>query len=271
MGIAAGTALAVGADAHLRCVRHADIGKRRAGLASRSVVNDDASLVARALAGDQNAFASLVDRYHGEAYALAYRFVRQREDAEDVVQEAFVRAYRALAQFDPGRPFGAWMYAITARLCIDFHRRRRLKTVSLTRQEEGTAGEEHEWEIADPGEGPEVALEREQEASRLNALIDRLSPDYRLAILLRHTHDLSYEEIAEATEVPLGTVKARIHRARVQLRTWLEEGGQMTAQPGSDTRPEAEKAQRVSQGESLPTKGGRAVHPESPVSRRRDR
>jgi RNA polymerase sigma-70 factor (ECF subfamily) len=201
----------------------------------RRVESDDASLVARTLAGDQSAYAALVSRHESDVYHLALRYLRQREDAEDVVQEAFLRAYRALAQYDPTRPFGAWMHAITARLCIDFHRRRRVKTVSLTRPEEGSASEEREWEIADPAEGPETQTERGDEAARLEALIDRLPPDYRLAILLRHSQDMSYEEIAEATGAPIGTVKARIHRARIMLREWLEgkEGGSATASEGS--------------------------------------
>lgn len=238
-------------------------------------MNEDASLVARTLAGDQSAFTSLVDRYHSEVYHLAYRFLRRREDAEDLTQEAFLRAYRALSSFDPERPFGAWMYAITTRLCIDFHRRRRVKTVSLTRHEEGTAGEEREWEIADPAEGPEEQVEHGQEALRLEALVNRLPPDYRLAILLRHAHDFSYEEIAEATGAPLGTVKARIHRARAQLREWLEERekeekrkeGGSEGKPGTP-RPESK---RSLQEESRLRKSGDPMHPSSPIGRREGR
>ena len=219
--------------------------------------SDDATLVARTLAGDQSAYAGLVGRYESEIFHLALRYLRQREDAEDVTQDAFVRAYRALAQYDPTRPFGAWMYAITARLCIDFHRRRRLKTVSLTRPEEGTAGEEREWELPDPTEGPEMQAERGDEAVRLEALVDRLPPDYRLAILLRHAYDLSYEEIAEATDAPLGTVKARIHRARNLLRDWIEGKSEPGPEPGSGD-PQGEKS-------------GSSVHPKRSQSRKEER
>jgi RNA polymerase sigma-70 factor (ECF subfamily) len=225
------------------------------------VVRDDATLVALVLAGDQSAFAELVDRYHGEVYYLALRQLRQREDAEDLAQEAFLRAYRALAQYDPTRPFGAWLYAITARLCIDAHRRRRVRPVSLTRPEEGTAAEEREWEIPDKTEGPEAQAERRDEAIRLSVLVDRLPPDYRLAILLRHSQDLSYEEIAVATGAPLGTVKARIHRARNQLRAWIE------AEEGAGSGGRApEKGPHGPEESGQKPDGG--MHPDGPPSRR---
>lgn len=225
------------------------------------MVRDDAKLVALVLAGDQSAFAELVDRYHGEVYYLALRQLRQREDAEDLAQEAFLRAYRALAQYDPTRPFGAWLYAITARLCIDAHRRRRVRPVSLTRPEEGTAAEEREWEIPDKTEGPEAQAERRDEAIRLSVLVDRLPPDYRLAILLRHSQDLSYEEIAAATGVPLGTVKARIHRARNQLRVWIE------AEKGAGSEGRApEKGPHGPEESGQKPDGG--MHPDGPPSRR---
>ncbi len=225
------------------------------------MVRDDAKLVALVLAGDQSAFAELVDRYHGEVYYLALRQLRQREDAEDLAQEAFLRAYRALSQYDPTRPFGAWLYAITARLCIDAHRRRRVRPVSLTRPEEGTAAEEREWEIPDKTEGPEAQAERRDEAIRLSVLVDRLPPDYRLAILLRHSQDLSYEEIAAATGVPLGTVKARIHRARNQLRAWIE------AEEGAGSGGRApEKGPHGPEESGQKPDGG--MHPDGPPSRR---
>ena len=223
--------------------------------------DDEARLVSAAKRGDIAAFEELVNRYERKIYRLAKNITQNREDAEDVTQDAFVRAYRALAQYDPTRPFGAWMYAITARLCIDFHRRRRVKTVSLTRTEEGTAGEDREWELPDPSEGPEALVERSDEAAQLEALIDRLPPDYRLAILLRHAHDLSYEEIAEATDAPLGTVKARIHRARNLLRDWIE----------GKSEPGLEPAEGGVAGNVQSEKSGPPVHPKRPNIRKEER
>ncbi len=175
----------------------------------------------RARGGDDRAFAELVRRYHGEVYALALRSLQNAEDAEDLTQEAFVRAFRALDRFDPERRFGAWMYAISARLCIDAHRRRRGRFVSLSVPEEGSSEESRSWDLPDPGAGPAEEVQQTDLGERLERYVERLSPDYRLAILLRHAHDLSYEEIALALDTPVGTIKARIHRARAQLRAWM--------------------------------------------------
>lgn len=213
----------------------------------------DAELAQRARAGDDRAFAELVRRYHGEVYALALRGLRNPEDAEDVTQEAFVRAFRALDRYDPERRFGAWMYAITARLCIDAHRRRRGRFVSLSVPEEGSSEEERAWDLPDPGPGPQEEVQRSDLAARLERYVERLPADYRLAILLRHAHDLSYEEIAIALDAPVGTIKARIHRARAQLRGWIE---------GSELDP------RWSAGET--GFGEPAGGPETPASQSED-
>jgi RNA polymerase sigma-70 factor (ECF subfamily) len=226
-----------------------------------SRVDDDAALVVRTLAGDQTAYATLVDFYHGEVYHLCLRSLRLKEDAEDLTQEAFIRAFRALESFDTTRPFGAWMYSITARLCIDFHRRKRIKPVSLTRAEEGSADEEHDWDLPDPGVGPEEQFAQLEISGQLGELIERLPPDYRIAILLRHAHDFSYEEISQTLETPLGTIKARIHRARAQLRAWLAgtelAPGELDPDPG-EGRKELEKKPK-------------SMHPNRPNPRRKVR
>lgn len=183
---------------------------------------NDGELALRARSGDDRAFAELVRRYHGEVYGLALRALKNPEDAEDVTQEAFLRAFRALDRYDPERRFGAWMYAITARLCIDALRRRRGRFVSLSVPEAGSSDEERAWELPDPGAGPQEVVQRSDLAGRLERYVEQLPADYRLAILLRHAHDLSYEEIALALDAPVGTIKARIHRARAQLRGWIE-------------------------------------------------
>lgn len=182
---------------------------------------DDASLVRRCLRDDPDAFRFLVERYQGEVYGLALRVLGRAEDAEDMTQETFLRAFRALARYDPTRPFGAWLHTIAARLCIDHHRRNRAKLVSLTQPEEGTSGEERTIELEDPADRPDEEAEKSELARRLDALVQELPPDSRTAILLRHQQDLPYEEIARVLGVPIGTVKARIHRARIMLRQKL--------------------------------------------------
>ena len=183
--------------------------------------DDDASLVRRCLKDDPNAFRLLVEKYQAEVYGTALRIVRRPEDAEDLAQETFLRAFRALGRYDPTRPFGAWLHTIAARLCIDHLRRNRAKLVSLTQPEEGTSGEERTIDLEDPGDRPDELAEKSELAARLEALVAELPPDSRAAILLRHQQDLPYEEIARVLGVPLGTIKARIHRARIMLKEKL--------------------------------------------------
>ena len=183
--------------------------------------DDDASLVRRCLKDDPNAFRLLVEKYQAEVYGTALRIVRRPEDAEDLTQETFLRAFRALARYDPTRPFGAWLHTIAARLCIDHLRRNRAKLVSLTQPEEGTSGEERTIDLEDPGDLPDELAAKSELAQRLEALVAELPPDSRAAILLRHQQDLPYEEIARVLGVPLGTIKARIHRARIMLKEKL--------------------------------------------------
>jgi len=179
----------------------------------------EAGLILRCLAGDEKAYRELVEMYQPRVYSLALRMLRRVEDAEDVVQETFVRMFRALDRYDPSRPFGAWLFSIASRLCIDQLRRRKLQPVSLT---QGDRDDEYEIEVEDPGLKPDDATARVEEEVRTRALIDSLPPHYRIVVLLRHQQDLAYEEIAEALHLPLGTVKARIHRARALLKERIE-------------------------------------------------
>ena len=182
---------------------------------------EEAGLIRRCLAGDEKAYRELVERYQAQVYSVALRMVRRSEDAEDLTQETFVRMFRALSRYDPTRPFAAWLFTIASRLCIDHIRRRRVSPISLTQRERGTE-EEYEIEVEDPGLGPEEVAVHAEESRRAADLIDSLPPHYRIVVILRHVQDLSYEEIAEALHLPLGTVKARIHRARALLRARIE-------------------------------------------------
>lgn len=178
---------------------------------------DEADLIRRCLAGDERAYRDLVERFERPVFSLALRMVRRVEDAEDLTQETFVRMFRALDRYDPTRPFPAWLFTIATRLCIDHLRRKRLAPISLT-QVGPEDDEEYTIEVADPGLGPELTTSHAEEERRTRDLIDSLPPHYRIVVLLRHQQDLSYDEIAEALHLPLGTVKARIHRAREILK-----------------------------------------------------
>jgi len=178
-------------------------------------------IVRRCLAGDEKAYRELVEMYQPQVYSLAMRMVRRAEDAEDLTQETFVRVFRALDRYDLSRSFAAWVVTIASRLCIDHIRRRKFRPISLTQREKGS-DEEYEIEVEDPGPKPDEVATRAEEERHTRELIDGLPPHYRIVILLRHQQDLSYEEISAALHLPLGTVKARIHRARALLKERIE-------------------------------------------------
>src|SRR5258708_3686858 len=147
--------------------------------------------------------------------------VRSAEDAQDVTQETFVRVFRALERYDPARSFEAWIFTITTRLSIDLLRRRRVRPISLSRQDP-ESGEEQTVDLEDPGLRPDEIATHAEEERHAKDLIHSLPPHYRIVVMLRHQQALPYEESAEALHLPLGTVKARIHRARALLKDRLE-------------------------------------------------
>jgi RNA polymerase sigma-70 factor (ECF subfamily) len=177
---------------------------------------EEAEIIRRCLAGDERAHRELMFRYERPVFSVALRMLRQREDAEDVTQETFVRMFRALERYDPTRPFSAWLFTITSRLCIDLLRRRKIRPLPLVRQEVGSSEEEN-IDVPDLSPGPETLTQHQEEERRVQDLIDALPPHYRIVVIMRHQQDLAYEEIADALGLPLGTVKARIHRARALL------------------------------------------------------
>jgi RNA polymerase sigma factor (sigma-70 family) len=176
----------------------------------------DAELVELVLAGEQNAFEVLVERYKDAVQNLAYRMLSNVTEAEDVTQEVFVRAYTQLATYKPAHKFSTWLLSIASHLAIDQLRRRRFLALPL---------EDVpflEW-ITDLGAGPEqAALEGEQQ-DEIQAYLQRLPGKYRAVILLRYWYDLSYEEIAMALNLTPALVKARLHRARELLARYIQE------------------------------------------------
>ncbi|MEX0585218.1 MAG: sigma-70 family RNA polymerase sigma factor [Pirellulales bacterium] len=161
-------------------------------------------IIRRALAGDQAAMAELVHAYEGQVFGLCYRLLGSRPDAEDMAQESFVRALRALASWDPERPFEPWLLAIAANRCRTLlaKRKRRPATALL------------ESELADPAPERHAAQPLVEEVTLALA---ELREEYRQAFVLFHEYELSYHEIAEALGCPLGTVKTWVHRARREL------------------------------------------------------
>jgi RNA polymerase sigma-70 factor (ECF subfamily) len=179
----------------------------------------DERLVELALDGDQEAYGVLVRRYQRRLTAFLSQLVGDLELARELTQEAFIRAWSALERFDPRYRFSTWLFRIAHNLGIDQLRRKRLQTVSLYRTD--SDGEELEMVVADLEKDPLGHLENRALADELRAVIDGLRPEYRELVLLRHFAGLSYQEIADFKEMPLGTVKNKLFRAHSVLRRAL--------------------------------------------------
>ena len=184
---------------------------------------DDHALVQRSLEGDERAFAELVTRYSGALFRLSWRMLRNEEEARDAVQEVFLRVHRALATFDQRRKFSTWILRITTNHCIDRIRRRRLKTLSIDVDD---ADEDRApILLVDERPTPEARYSRTSLQALLDGLVARLPPIYRVVVELRYKQELTYDEIAEVLDIPLGTVKARLHRAHRHLKERMEVAG----------------------------------------------
>lgn len=176
----------------------------------------DAGLVEVVLNGDQDVFAVLVERYKDAVQNLAYRMLGNTTEAEDVTQEAFVRAYTQLATYKPVHKFSTWLLSIASHLAIDQLRRRRFLALPLDDVPF------LEW-IVDVGAGPEqTALQGEQQ-DEIQIYLQRLPSKYRAVIVLRYWYDFSYEEIAQALSLTQPLVKARLHRARELLARYMQQ------------------------------------------------
>lgn len=174
---------------------------------TRPELSDD-ELALRGAAGDGAAFVLLVERYKRPVYALAYRILGNSADAEDAAQETFVRAYTRLGTYQPGGRFGSWLLAITSHWCIDHLRRRR--SVSLD-------SNSAVYGFLDSGELPETLALRAERQDEVRQWLLGLPEAYRLVLILRYWHDLSYAEISTATGLPVSTVRMRLFRARQLL------------------------------------------------------
>jgi RNA polymerase sigma-70 factor (ECF subfamily) len=184
----------------------------------------DHDLVGYARGGSEGAYRELLGRYQRPVFSLVYRMVRDRELAEDLAQETFVKVFNHLGSYDPKYKFSSWIFKIANNLAIDTLRRKGLKTVSLDGSRNATTEEETEASrisIATDDENPEELLLAKELGRDIEQAIARLRPEYRTAVILRHVEGRAYEEIAEIMEVPLGTVKTYIHRARTELRGLL--------------------------------------------------
>lgn len=186
--------------------------------------NEDLELVARAKEGDQNAYSKLMARYKESIFFMVLKMVHNRDDAEDLTMEAFGKAFNNIGNYSADFAFSTWLFKIATNNCIDHIRKKRLQTTSL----EQTSGNSDEGEatpiaVKDHSPDPEESLMKDQRAEKIRAAIEQLSPKYKTLIELRYLDELAYEEIAEKLDIPLGTVKAQLFRAKEMLYNLLKQ------------------------------------------------
>ncbi|MBA2564509.1 MAG: sigma-70 family RNA polymerase sigma factor [Gemmatimonadetes bacterium] len=183
----------------------------------------DPELVRAALGGSERAVRTLVERYQRGVLSIVGRIVLNREDAEDVAQESFVKAFTKLDTFDPAYKFSNWLFKIAHNTALDALRRRGAPTVSLESDSEGEPGETFAT-LADPrATAPDDAAAMAEFRGDVERALGKLRPEFRTAIVLRHLEGRAYEDIAEIMDLPLGTVKTFLFRARRELAVLLEQ------------------------------------------------
>lgn len=187
--------------------------------------NEDYKVIKLCLRGKKDAFAELVDRYNRKVYNLAYRLTSNPEKAKDIAQEAFIKVYRSLDKYDPKYRFSSWLLKTVSNLCIDYHRSKKAVTASL--EVVLSSGAEASILRDDGNASPiEEIIEEKLEEVELREIvregIELLPIDYKSVVVMRHIQSFSYREIAGLLNLPMGTIKARIFRARKMLKIYLE-------------------------------------------------
>ena len=193
---------------------------------------DDKHIVAQARRGELSAFEELVTRYEKRVYAIALRSSGSPEDAADITQEVFLRAWRSMKDFRGDSGFATWLFRITMNQCVDYarHKQSQPPTQPLV---QGEDDEERELPLPDTAPSPEEHLENSELGRELAAALDEVSDELRRIVLLRDVSGMSYTEIAEILEVSEGTVKSRLSRARIALRKILLKRGNLFHLPSS--------------------------------------
>lgn len=180
---------------------------------------EDQLLIERSLKGDRSAFDSLVRKHERRAYQYAYRLTSNPEEAADVVADTFIRVFSALHNFKGTSAFSTWLYRILTNCFLDL--RKKEKSRSAASLDTSSADEHFERQVEDEGPGPSQIAERNERERIMNAAVQQLPEYQRAMIVMYHAENLSYEEIAEALDLPIGTVKSRLNRARISLRDLL--------------------------------------------------
>ncbi|MBK8981951.1 MAG: sigma-70 family RNA polymerase sigma factor [Ignavibacteria bacterium] len=183
---------------------------------------EDLILIDEALAGKQSSYAKLMKKYHPMITHLIYRMISKKEDVEDLTQEAFIKAFNSLANFDKQFAFSTWLFKIATNNAIDYLRKKKLYTFSIDKNIESDDSE-YSFEIPDHENKPDSNVIDKQLRIILDEAIDSLPLKYRDVIVLRHRKEKEYEEIAKELNLPLGTVKAHIFRGRELLNKYLKD------------------------------------------------
>lgn len=199
---------------------HSEAGNFQAATSVKSgepAVTDDAQLIRASLAGDSASFGLLVGRYQDRLYHAIVHVVGSREDARDLVQEAFLQAFSRLKSFQGASAFYTWLYRIAFNMSLSWKRRQRPKfSIDHARDEAGD-------EPIDHGARPEQVLDQQERARQVRRALAALNDEHRRVLVLREMEGASYETIAEILDIPIGTVRSRLHRARLELREVLRE------------------------------------------------
>lgn len=183
---------------------------------------EDFALVEKAIGGDQSAYSVLLERYRDSIYFMVLKMVHNRDDAEDLTIEAFGKAFNNLEKYSPQYAFSTWLFKIATNNCIDFIRKKRLDAMSLDEPINTSKGDELQLTLEADGLDPEEKFMKLQRADILREIIKTLNPKYRNLIELRFFKEYSYEEIANELNIPLGTVKAQLYRAKELLNNVIQ-------------------------------------------------
>ncbi len=192
------------------------------GLSPSHSSEQDRSLVERALKGEQSAFEGIVAKYRKALYHHINRMVRDKSELDDLVQESFIKAFGALDTYSTQYAFSTWLYKIATNHTIDYLRRKKLPTFSIDKPVSTKEGE-MQYEVPDTTYRPDRHIVEDQRKQLIQEAIDSLPEKYHKVIVMRHQQEMSYEEIAEELDLPLGTVKAHIFRARELLNKFLRD------------------------------------------------